>query len=311
MFNPFIMGASGGGGSSSGYSKAEIDKFLQEKLNISEYNADKEAILDKITELEQKKNCYTFEELGIDQEGKSFKELMQAIESLDLPNGTTVNGMTTSLDLKELSPELTEGLIQFQLIKTDNGTGYMVDVFSKDESPYLWTGYGNSLEDIKWEDTYKQIPLATETTVGGIKLGETLQSTIDGIVNVNPDKIKLIREVKFRETSTSHEPGQPGKTDLYDIFYTDGTSFTYPVYNGKDGKSPELKVEDGVIYIREYGQSEFVPLITLEDLSQVIIDDTLTKTNYAADSKTVGDRLKDFEERLQVVEEYDTIQSIL
>lgn len=82
---------------------------------------------------------------------------------------------------------------------------------------------------------------------------------------------------------------ESGGQSIYRIFYTDGNTFDYSVYNGKDGEKGESIASVTIEKIEE--QAEADPFVTKSYVMRIIESDESTVRYNAPQEKTEGERL--------------------
>lgn len=136
-----------------------------------------------------------------------------------------------------------ENTIVYKLKQITNGIQQQVGetiAFSAQDIPYE-TKHGNNVAAalnylLESDGTY-ELPVASPTTLGGIKVGETLTIDENGILNLDNSKIKNIDRIEFTSSTGGLSSAIAGATDTYTIYYTDGSNYQYQIQNGIKGEN--------------------------------------------------------------------------
>lgn len=218
----------------------------------------------------------TFDELGIDSQNKTMEQILQEVLAKDLPINTIITGQLYSTAIPIEGIFNTEGKIQITE-GIDGQQIYWCSASSIEIEPYEWESIYNQkvgTTDIQnplvWTPTHYTLPTASSNTLGGVKVGDTLEISSNGLLEVNKTKLKVIDKIEFTSSTGGALPAIEGATDTYTVYYTDGTSFNYSIINGAKGE----KGSDGADGKNgENGKDGITPLFQTTDTAlQVSID---------------------------------------
>lgn len=228
-------------------------------------------------------NFTTFTELGIDTKSKSMEEILAEVKALNLPVNTVITGElykpalpVDSLTNAELEVQITEGA-GGQQIYWNKLTSISIEPYSWN-SIYFINSDNSSSSDVEtvleWTPTYYILTAATDSTLGGVIVGNYLTVASDGTISVNVETLQTaldnwINDFSFTSSTAGTEAGIAGATDTYTLTFKDGTTKTLTVKNGvqgEDGITPQLRVSDTAIQVSIDNGNTYSDLILLSEL---------------------------------------------
>lgn len=163
--------------------------------------------------------------------------------------------------------------IRYTIVKTTENNQTVFKLYQTIDG--VSTYVGDTISFDSSDGSSYVLPTASNSTLGGIKVGSYLTTTVDGTTSVDISKVQAalnnwIEDFEFTSSTGGNEAGIAGATDTYTISFKDGTTKNFIVKNGvqgEDGITPILRVSNNEIQVSTDDGTTYVKLVSLTDLS--------------------------------------------